>query len=191
MKNEVNNLKLAERIQIPRTETLSKACHSSKNLFNEANYLIRQAFFKEGRWIRYNELYHSIKTSENYKALPAQTAQQILRLLDTSWAAFFRTLADWKMQPEKYLGRPRPPKYKKKQGEHLLVFTNQQCRIRAGQLVFPQHTGLQPLKTRVQASFNHVRILPRGLVYIVEIVYEKTPTDLHLDPSRVLAQIWA
>ena len=31
-------------------------CHLSKNLYNHANYEVRQAFIKEGRWIRYKKL---------------------------------------------------------------------------------------------------------------------------------------
>jgi putative transposase len=166
---------------------LSKWCHLSKNLFNAANYVVRQTLFHEGRWVRYPELYQAIKTSENYKNLPAQTAQQVLKLLDTSWESFFTALADWTGHPGKYLGRPRLPKYKKKDGEHLLIFTNQQCRIQAGYLVFPRFTGLPPVKTRVQDPFNQVRVLPRGLIYIVEIVYEKSTINLNLDKSRVLA----
>ena len=72
--------KRTEQIRIKPDGNISSLCHLSKNLYNEANYLIRQEFFKTGRGIRYYELDKELKDSENYKSLPAQTAQQILML---------------------------------------------------------------------------------------------------------------
>jgi len=95
---------------------MSHLCHLSKNLYNEANYLIKQSLKNQGRWIRYNQLYHQLKRSTNYRQLPAQTGQQILRLLDNAWKSFFRTIKEWKRHPKKFKKKPRPPKYKKKNG---------------------------------------------------------------------------
>ena len=75
--------------------------------------------------MRYNELYEALKGSGNYKALPAQTAQQILKLLDKNWKSHFSTVRDWKEHPEKYQAEPKPPKYKPKDGESIVIFTNQ------------------------------------------------------------------
>ena len=50
-----------EQIWIKSQKTLSWLCHLSKNLYNEGNYLIRQEFFNNGKWIRYNSLYHLLK----------------------------------------------------------------------------------------------------------------------------------
>ena len=71
-----------ESIRLNKTDIISTLCHASNNLYNEANYVVRQEFFATNKWIRYNELYHSLKISSNYTALPAQTAQQTLRLID-------------------------------------------------------------------------------------------------------------
>lgn len=121
-----------EQVQINQTiSTIGELCHLSKNLYNEANYIVRQEFFNNGRWIRYTELNQRMKdTSENYNSLPVQTAQQILKLLDKSWLSFFEAMKEWRTNPEQFQGKPKPPKYKKKNGHHLVVFTNQQCSIR-------------------------------------------------------------
>ena len=110
-------VKRTEQIWMRHNENISSLCHLSKNLYNEANYLIRQEFFKTGRWIRYYELNKELKESENYKSLPAQTAQQILQLLDKSWKSFFKAIKVWKKEPEKFKAKPNLPKYKKKDGE--------------------------------------------------------------------------
>jgi len=182
---------LTERIilktnkQIPK-QHLSYLCHIAKNLYNEANYQIRQNFLKKKTWIRYNELYQKIKSSENYKLLPAQTSQQILRLLDRKWKSFFRTLKVWKKDPEKFSSRPRIPKYKRKDGEFVVIFTNQQCKIKNGWIHFPKKSRLSPIRTRITNHLHQVRIIPRGEKYVIEIIHEKEPIDLKLNGNRIV-----
>jgi len=159
----------------------------AKNLYNLANYYIRQNFINEGRWTRYKDLYALLKNSAAYQNLPAQTAQQVLRLLDQNWKAFFAAFKDWHAHPDKYRGRPRLPRYKPKNGESIVIFTNQQCHIRDCFLGFPKKTQLPPIKTRITGRVRQVRILPRGNHYILEIIYEKTPVDHNLDTRRVIS----
>ena len=75
---------------------IGKFCHLSKNLYNHANYLVRSKFIEEGLWLRYKELDQILKKDEaypDYRAMPtAQSAQQVLRLLDKNWKSFFLPL---------------------------------------------------------------------------------------------------
>ena len=168
------NLIRTEQIQIKGTDELSSLCHLSKNLWNEANYLIRQEFFINGNWIRYNTLAATLKTSENYKNLNAQTGQQILKVLDRSWKSFFKAIKEWSKNPDKFMGRPKLPNYKPKDGEALLIFTNQQVTIKDHILSFTKKLPLI-IKTRLPDNTNlrEVRIIPKGLNYICEIIYKK------------------
>lgn len=152
----------------------SELCHYSKNLWNEANYIIRQEFINNRTWIRYNTLAGSLKTSDNFKSLNAQTAQQILKVLDRTWKSFFASIKEWSKYPEKFLGRPRLPKYKPKDGEALLIFTNQQVKINGRYILFPKSLMIEPIKTRLPSTTNlrEVRMIPRGSNYICEIVYK-------------------
>ncbi|MFX0185090.1 MAG: RNA-guided endonuclease InsQ/TnpB family protein [Candidatus Hodarchaeota archaeon] len=179
--------KRTEQIWIQPTPQLRRLCHITKNLYNEANFLIRQELFNERKWLRYTHYYHKVKHSANYKLLPAQTAQQILQQLDRNWKAFFHTMKIWNEHPEKFRGRPRPPKYKRKEGEHLLIFTNQQVKLDDQWLHFPKKVSLQ-LKTRLGNSTNirEVRIVPKGVGYVMEIVYDKELTPLNLDKNRAV-----
>jgi len=173
---EAKALTRTEQIWLKGDTTLAELCHLSKNLYNEANYIIRQELFKTSKWTRYNGLNKQLKeSSENYKALPAQTAQQTLKLLDKSWKSFFKAIKVWKAHPDKFLDKPNPPHYKKKNGEHILVLTNQQCRIKDGGIIFPKKMGRIEVKTRLPDDTNlrEVRIIPKGVGYVLEIVYEK------------------
>jgi putative transposase len=40
------------------------ACFASKNLYNAANYLVRQTFIHTGVWLRYETVYHQMKTHD-------------------------------------------------------------------------------------------------------------------------------
>jgi putative transposase len=133
---------LTERIQLRKTAALSKICHLAKNLYNLANYHIRQRFINEGLWTRYREVYAFVKNTNAYRSLPAQTAQQILRLLDKNWKSFFKAIKDWMKHPNKYLGKPKLPRYKPKAGESIIIFTNQQFRIKTGFVFFSEKSSV-------------------------------------------------
>ena len=179
-------MKLAEQIQLKKRGDFSCLCYLSKNLYNLANYYVRQEFFYLGNWLRYYDLWYILKDKEPYKKLSSQTAQQILILLDKNWKSFFNSMKEWKEHPEKYHGRPRPPKYKKKNGEFIVIFTNQQCRIKNGYLHFPGKINLSPIKTRIRSQLHQVRIIPKGLFYNIEIIYNKEINYLNLNKDRVI-----
>ena len=184
-------VKRTEQIWLPPDETLSRLCHIAKNLWNEANYYIKQRLREEGKWPRWNnELYYAMKESPNFKVLSADPPRQILRLIDRSWKAFFNSLKEWKKHPEKFKGKPRPPKYKKKSGEAPLIFTHLSCRIKNGYLYFPKKLGIEPIKTRLSdeddTALREVRIIPKGVGYVCEIVYEKeVMPEEDLEPERI------
>ncbi|MFX0023490.1 MAG: RNA-guided endonuclease InsQ/TnpB family protein [Candidatus Hermodarchaeota archaeon] len=179
-------MKLTEQIQLKNTPQLSYLCHLSKNLYNLANYYVRQEYFYLGNWLRYYDLWYILKDKEPYKILPPQSAQQILKLVDKNWKSFFQSNKNYKIHPEKFFNPPKPPRYKRKDGEYMLIFTNQQCSIKEGHLHFPKKTQLKPIKTRIKNNFHHVRIIPKGFYYILDLVYRKEVRTLNLDKGRVI-----
>lgn len=124
-----------------------------------------------------------LKQEAVYKELPAQTSQQILRLLDKNWKSFFQAMKEWSKN-NKYLGKPKLPKYKKKNGRNIVIFTNQQCKMKDGYIKFPK-TDLK-LKTKVAEGLQQVRIIPKGSIYIIEIVYKKEIPDMIHESNRVV-----
>ncbi len=62
----------------PRYAVIDAAAFASKNLFNAANYELRQAFIHEGRFLSYNQLDKLMQSHEAYRALPAKVAQGVL-----------------------------------------------------------------------------------------------------------------
>ena len=95
-------MKLTEQIQLRKSIKLGEICHSAKDLYNVANYLVRQAFFKENRWIRYYELNALLNVSISYQTLPSKTSQQVLRVLEQNWKSFFNACREYRAHPEKF-----------------------------------------------------------------------------------------
>ena len=77
----------------PHYSMLLDFCHRSKNLYNHANYIIREELTKNGKWIRYNDLDKILKADKeypDYADMPtAASAQQTLRVLDKDWKGYF------------------------------------------------------------------------------------------------------
>ena len=182
-------VKRTEQIWLPPSDNLSYICHLSKNLFNEGNYIVKQELIQNGKWTRFNTLNYQLNkgVSDNYTLLPSQTANRILYTLDKSWKAFFIAIKDWKVNPKKYKEKPEPPHYKKKDGEHILIFTTQQVKIKDSYLLFPKMAGIDPIKTRLgdDTKLKEVRIIPKGMGYVCEIVHEIIVESLNLNPGNV------
>ena len=166
-------------------------CKISKDLYNQANYIIRQEFCNNHKWIRYdNNLIKLLRENEefnNIDKLPCvQCSQQILKLLDTNWKSFFKLIKDWKKNPLKYLGRPKLPKYKNKNGFNILIFTNQNCKLKDGFIVFPKKMKGFKLKTKVD-NIQQVRVIPKSNHLIIEVVYYKEIQEFkELESKRII-----
>lgn len=155
-------------------------CFNAKNLYNHANYLIRQEFVNSGNWLRYPDLDKILRADieyPDYKNMPtAQSAQQLLRLLDKNWKSFFKSIKDWVKHKDKYLGRPKLPRYKAKNGRYVLTLTNQNVKLKNGILQFPKVFNgftVRPLFINKEnyVSFQQVRFIPKATHINLEVVY--------------------
>ena len=154
---------------------LDELCFLSKNLYNVALYHIRQYYKETGKYLTYNELAKILSDSNNvdYRAMPyAQSAQQVLRQVDSQYKAFFASLKSKKMQGKKV----RLPKYKdKKNGRNVFIYTNQVAKVSDG--VVCLKTKQETLSFSILAdSIQQVRLVPKANHIVVEIIYNKEYT---------------
>lgn len=168
-------------------------CHKSKNLYNHANYIVRQAWIKEKKWFRYEQLYKLLKEEEEYpdfREMPtAQSAQQTLRFLDRNWKSFFASIKDWKNNKEKYTGRPKLPNYLKKEDNYILTLTNQNCKRKNNVVCSPKKfngfTGTPKFVERSNfVSFQQVRFMPYPDKIVLEFVYQIKVPEQKKDNQR-------
>lgn len=155
---------------------LDKLCFLSKNLYNVANYYIRQEFTSNSIYLNYNKIDKLLNTDNiDYKQLPAKVSQQTLKLLDKNWKSFFVSVKDYKNNTNKYLGRPKLPKYKDKiKGRNPVIYTIQTLSKKElkKNIIKLSKTKIH-FKTRVPIeSINQVRIIPKlNNIIVIEVVY--------------------
>ena len=186
-----------ERHKIKHSNTyyplIDSFCFNAKNLYNHANYLIRQEFVSNGNWLRYADLDKTLKADTeypDYKNMPtAQSAQQLLRLLDKNWKSFFKSIKDWSKNKDKYLGRPKLPKYKDKNTRYVLTLTSQEVKLKDGILQFPKVFNgftIKPLFINKESyvSFQQIMFIPKSSYIEVEVIYNAEIPEIIGDNNR-------
>ena len=73
---------------------LDNLCFLSKNLYNQALYRIRQQFFEDSSFKNYYDLNRELhdENQVDYRALPANTSQETLKLVNQNYRSFFQSL---------------------------------------------------------------------------------------------------
>jgi putative transposase len=133
-----------------------------------------------------------IKHSDCFKDLGSNSAQMTLRRLDKNWKSFFEGVKKYKKHPEKFLGRPKIPKYKEKNGRFVLELTNMQTHIKDSYLYFawkPLRHFNNKMKTNVKGRLLQTRFVPKNNCYILEIVYELNIFDIEDKESKNICSI--
>ncbi len=152
---------------------LDNLCFLSKNLFNYANYLIRQKFISLGEYLDYYKIQKLCQGKTDYLALPAKVSQQVLLRLHESWKSFFAATKEYNLHPDKFKARPKIPRYKHKiLGRNVLTYTAQAISkewLKKGIINF---SLTQIFLTTKVSEVNQVRIVPKTYHYSIEVVHE-------------------
>jgi putative transposase len=155
----------------------------SKNLYNAANYICRQYFFATGKKYSLTDLYHLIKDSVDYSALPTKVSKQIIKRLVSTWKSYFEAYKEWQQHPAQFLGKPRIPRYKDKiKGRNVVIYYHEsvyKAELKKGVC----HLSMSEIKipTKVD-NVVEVRLVPRATCYVVEIVYYKQEQEPSSSP---------
>ena len=105
--------------------------HTSK-LYNIVNYSINKG---ENKPV-YTKLDEQFRSNWHCDYLHSHNRQHCLKLLAKNWKSYFRGLNDYKNNPSKYNGMPKPPKYKYLDSNpNEIIFTNYAIRIKNGNLL--------------------------------------------------------
>jgi IS605 OrfB family transposase len=181
-------MQLAERHIIKSTEhrfaEIDELAFKSKNLYNAANYVIRQSFTYGWGYINYNEMNRLMKSHQAYKALPAKVSQQILMILDKNWKSFFEAVTAYKADSSKFTGRPKLPKYKDKaKGRNILIYTIQAISSKQLKKGIIKLSGTEILiNTKVNPDrICQVRLVPKCDSYVIEVIYDEPESTVSND----------
>ena len=158
-------------------KTIKELCYIAKNLANEAIYNVRQYYFSEGKFLKYEKNYTFLKNSPNYKALNSNMAQQILKEVDGSFKSFFGLLKLAKHG--KYAFKEcRLPHYLPKDGYTTLVIGF--VRFKGNKLVLPFSNSFKKTHKAVEITIppilldkkvKEIRIIPKAKARFFEVQY--------------------
>ena len=188
VKNQLKNLSVREYT------TLRTLCRLSKNLFNEAMYSVRQYYFAERKYLRYENSYHVCKKSENYQALGTEIAQQTLKVVDRCFKSFFALINKAKSSSYQF-SMINLPHYLKKDSWFSLIIPR--IKIKDGYFSLPMSRDFK--KEYGELRFNippniagkniqQVRIHPRNNAQFFEIeyIYEQPEMKADVDAEKFL-----
>jgi len=174
----------------PRFCKIDEAAFASKNLWNAANYLVRQSFIHQGIYLDNVKIFHQIKVHEAYQALPRKVSNQVLIQLHKAWVAFFEAMEAWKEHPEQFTGRPKLPGYKHKTaGRNLLVYEKGAIWKRELDRGVIAVSGLGELiqTKQTRKTVDQVRLVPKADHSVVEVVYQREAVPAPVNPELFVA----
>ena len=192
-------MRLVYKFNIGQNENISSLCKISNNLYNQALYIFRETLSKEDKWLSYFELDTIMKNTKNldgninYKLLKAQCSQQVLRILDKNIKGYYKSVQDYKKNPNKYKGKPGLPNYKKRGSEFNLYYPNQSCKIKDRKIILSKDISI-PIPQYEKYSdlikdFKQIRIKPSSCGYKIEIIYEVKDIEVSKGMEEKVASI--
>lgn len=176
-------------------KSIKELCHIAKNLTNQAIYNVRQYYFNEGEYLNYEKNYALLKSSENYKLLNSNMAQQILKEVDGSFKSFFGLLKLAKKG--KYAFKDcKLPNYLPKDGYTTLVIGF--VRLNGNKLILPFSNTYKKTHKSVEIiippilldkKVKEIRIIPKTNARFFEIqyTYEVECAQRDLNKNNALA----
>jgi len=176
---------------------LRELCRTAKNLTNQAIYNIRQHYFQEKQYLRYEANYHELKNSENYKLLNSNMAQQTLKDVDAMFKSFF-ALIKLAKQGKYNFKHIKLPKYLPKNDYSNLIIG--QIRLRKDNiLTIPySNTFKKKYETKIQIKIpqilegkkiKEIQIIPKfnARFFEIQYTYEIQEENIQLNINNALA----
>ena len=178
---------------------LRELCKTTKNLTNQAIYNVRQHYFQEKQYLRYEANYHELKHLESYKLLNANIAQQTLKDVDKMFKSFFALikLAKQGKYDFKYI---KLPNYLPKNGYSNIVIS--QIRLRKDNiLTIPysntfkkKHEGIKKIQIKIPSvlednKIKEIQIIPKfnARFFEIQYIYEIQKENINLNINNALA----
>ncbi len=187
-KNQVRHLTKQEYV------ALKTLCRLSKNLYNATLYAIRQYYFTEKKYLRYESAYHALKDNENYKLLNTDIAQQTMKVVDRNFKSFF-ALIDKAKQCDYKFSSIKLPHYLPKDGYFMLIIPR--FTVKDGYFTVPMSNAFKKEFGTVKLPFpknldkkqvKEIHIIPKHNCKFFEIdfVYIQEQQTMQLNPNNAL-----
>jgi IS605 OrfB family transposase len=133
------SFKFKPQLNSLQANIIEELSYHTTNLYNIANYDNLNLGVKS--YYKMNEIY----TSNWHKEfLHSHNYQYCLKVLDQNWKCYFKSIADFKKNPSKYKGIPKPPKYKNlNDRKNEIIFTSAGIRFKNNTLILSLSKAMQ------------------------------------------------
>lgn len=176
---EEKNITYRTRVHyiMPSQELINEA-RLSNNIYNQALYILRQAFTNKEKLPSKFDLVKTLRHKEyeceeynNFSKMVSCNAEAIIHLAAQNFKAFLMALRAFKKNKSSFTGAPRIPSYNKKEQEFMVIIRDTQCTVKDGMMRFPGKLNLDKIYVG-DLNIAHVRIFPCKKKYKVEVVYK-------------------
>ncbi|KEI94126.1 transposase (plasmid) [Clostridium botulinum A2B7 92] len=183
-----------------QSSIIEELSYHTTRLYNIANYDNLQRCVKS--YLQMNTMYN---TNWHKDFLHSHNYQHCLRVLEKNWKSYFKAIIDYKKNPSKYLGYPRPPKYKNHNDrKNEAIFTKAGIRFKYNTLMLSLSKAMKvkygvkslnfEVSDKLQSllnwnSLNQVKIKWDNSIkkwYLI-LIYEKEETLIPEDFSNIMA----
>ncbi len=124
------SFKFKPSINNKQLEIIEELSYHTTKLYNIVNYDLRENGVKS-----YCDIEERYKSNWHCDFLHSHTRQQMFKVLEQNWKSYFASIKDYKKNPSKYKGIPRPPKFKNvDRNKNEIIFTNLAIRYDKGLL---------------------------------------------------------
>lgn len=120
--------KFKPQINSKQLEIIEELSYHTTKLYNIINYDLRENGFKN-----YYDIEKQYKSNWHCDFLHSHTRQQMFKVLEQNWKSYFASIKNFRVNPSKYKGIPRPPKFKNTdKNKNEIIFTNLAIRYSDG-----------------------------------------------------------
>lgn len=131
--------KFKPRIDDLQSIIIEELSYHTTKLYNIANHNNLENGVNS--YLEMNELYCS---NWHKDFLHSHNYQHCLKVLEKNWKAYFKAITDYKKNPSKYLGMPKPPKYKNHNDKkNEVIFTSAGIRFKENVLMLSLSKAIQ------------------------------------------------
>lgn len=135
------SFKFRPNINAKQLEIIEEISYHTTKMYNIISYDLRENGFKN-----YYDIEEMYKNNWHCDFLHSHTRQQMFKVLEQNWKSYFASIKDFGVNPGKYRGLPRPPKFKNtERNKNEIIFTNLAIRFQDGVLKLSLSKAIQKL----------------------------------------------
>ena len=176
---------------------LRELCRAAKNLTNQAIYNVRQHYFQEKQFLKYESNYHEMKNCESYKLLNSNMAQQTLKDVNEMFKSFF-SLIKLAKKGKYNFKHIKLPNYLPKNGYANLIIGMINIKDDNILTIPYSYTFKKKYETKIQIKvpkllenkkIKEIRIIPKfnARFFEIQYTYEIQEEEIKLNTNNALA----